>query len=187
MLSVLKRIKLLLLVSILLFGIEENYCSEEQLAPPVSGEQNNAHENLQAQELGSRGKFIQGYIYYEVFTNILYWLFDWYQKKRGWYFYKYYYCVGYMTRLYHKIFYLDIYLRFFILRLVCPVISFFVVLLRNKSCPDFTDERVYVSAFLCIFPEIDLNIRLWKKFYLVIGFKDIFAMSLYSKFIKLLF
>lgn len=181
--SVVKRINLILLFLVLSFGIEENYCSDN-----VGG-----NENFEGQHVGrmQSKEIISGFLSFFslfIFPNVAYWFFDWYQKKRGWYFYKYYYCGGYRTRLYHKIFYFDIYLRwFFILRLVCPLISFFVWLLINKSCPPFTDARVYVSAFLCIFPEIDLNIRLGKKFYLVIGFKDIFAMPLYSKFIQLFF
>ena len=181
--SVVKKFNLILIFFVLSFGNEKFYCSDN-----VAG-----NENFEGQYVVQDAvpkEIISGFLSFFslfIFPNFAYWFFDWYQKKRGWYFYKYYYCVGYRTRLYQNIFYLDIYLRFFILRLVCPVISFFVVLLRNKSCPDFTDERVYVPAFLCIFPEIDLNIRLGEKFYLVIGFKDIFAMSLYSKFIKLLF
>lgn len=181
--SVVKKFNLILLFLVLSFGIEENYCSDNV----------GVNENFDGQHVGQDAgpkEILSGFLsFFSLFIvpNFSYWFFDWYQKKRGWYFYKYYYCGGYRTRLYHKIFYLDIYLRFFILRLVCPVISFFVWLLINKSCPDFTDARVYVSAFLCIFPEIDLNIRLGKKFYLVIGFKDIFAMPLYSKFIELLF
>lgn len=175
MLSVVKRIKLLL-AFILLFGVEENYCSDNSV-------QNDQNPKSQAQAV--KGSIpIQAYIGYEIFANIFYWLFDWYQKKRGWYFYKYYYCGGYRTRLYHKIFYLDIYLRFFILRLVCGAISFFVALLYSL---DIRDEKVYYGLFLGAFPEIDLNIRLGKKFYLVIGFKDIFAMPLYSELIKILF
>lgn len=189
--SEVKKINLILLFLVLAFGIEENYCSDN-----VGGNENfdgQHNENFDGQHVGQNAvqkktiSWSLSFFLCFIFPNFAYWFFDRYQKKRGWYFYKYYYCGGYRTRLYHKIFYFDIYLRFFILRLVCPVISFFVVLLRNKSCLDFTDERVYVSAFLCIFPEIDLNIRLGEKFYLVIGFKDIFAMPLYSKFIQLAF
>ena len=181
--SVVKIFNLILLFLVLSFGIEENYCSDN-----VGG-----NENFDGQHVGQdavQKEIISGFLsFFSLFIvpNFSYWFFDLYQKKRGLYFYKYYYCGGYRTRLYHKIFYFDIYLRLFIPRLVCPVISFFVWLLINKSCPPFKDARVYVPAILCIFPEIDLNIRLGKKFYLVIGFKDIFAMPLYSKFIELLF
>ena len=184
MLPAKKRFKLLLLASFfLLFGIEENYCSDN-----VGG-----NENFEGQHVGQAavqneiipgGKVFLSFFSLFIVPNFSYWLFDLYQKKRGWYFYKYYYCGGYRTRLYHKIFYLDIYLRFFILRLVCGAISLFVALLYSL---DIRDEKVYYGLFLGAFPEIDLNIRLGKKFYLVIGFKDIFAMPLYSKFIELLF
>lgn len=179
--SVVKNFNLILLFFVLSFGIEENYCSDN-----VGG-----NENFDGQHVGQDAvekEIISGFLSFFslfIFPNFAYWFFDWYQKKRGWYFYKYYYCGGYRTRLYHKIFYLDIYLRFFILRLVCPVISFFVWLLINNSCPDLKDKRPLL--FLDFFPEVDLNIRLGKKFYLVIGFKDIFAMPLYSKFIEILF
>lgn len=189
MLSVLKRIKLLLLVSILLFGIEENYCSEEQLAPPVSGEQNNAHENLQAQELGSRGKFIQGYIYYEGFTNILYWLFDWYQKKPGLYWYKHYSSFGYRTRLLSHCFYFDFYVRTWINILVAlNVLGYYIAMKSVSSSPGYAEDifkkKIYdflsnmIKLCLCFMfvPAVDLNIRLGDNFYLVIGFSDIILM-----------
>lgn len=181
MVSVVKKINLILLFLVLSFGTEENYCSDN-----VGG-----NENFDGQHVGQNAvqkEIISGFLsFFSLFIvpNFAYWFFDRYQKKPGWYFYKYYYCGGYRTRLYHKIFYLDIYLRFFILRLVCPAICFFVVLLTNNSCQDFKDKRALL--FLNFFPEVDLNIRLGEKFYLVIGFKDIFAMSLYSKFIKLFF
>ena len=186
MVSVVKKINLILLFLVLSFGIEKNYCSDN-----VGGNENfdgqHVGQDAVQNEIIPGGKVFLSFFSLFIVPNFAYWFFNLYQKKPGWYFYKYYYCGGYRTRLYHKIFYLDFYLRFFILRLVCPVVSFFVALLINNGCPDLTDERVYVSAFLCIFPEIDLNIRLGEKFYLVIGFKDIFAMSLYSKIIKLLF
>ena len=175
--SVVKRFNLILLLLVLSFGIEENYCSDN-----VGG-----NENFDGQYVGQDAvpkKIISwslSFFLCFIFPNFAYWFFDRYQKKRGWYFYKYYYCGGYRTRLYHKIFYLDIYLRFFILRLVCGAISFFVALLYSL---DIRDEKVYYGLFLGAFPEIDLNIRLGKKFYLVIGFKDIFAMPLYSELIR---
>lgn len=178
--SVVKRFNLILLFLVLAFGIEENYCSDN-----VGGNEN--FDGQHVRQAAAQKKIISwsiSFFFCFISPNFAYWFFDRYQKKRGWYFYKYYYCGGYRTRLYHKIFYLDIYLRFFILRLVCGAISFFVALLYSL---DIRDEKVYYGLFLGAFPEIDLNIRLGKKFYLVIGFKDIFAMPLYSALISVLF
>lgn len=175
-----KRINLLLCYFILSFGIEDNYCSDN-----VGG-----NENFDGRHVGQdavQKEIISGFLSFFLFfilPNFSYCLFDWYQKKRGWYFYKYYYCIGYRTRLYYKIFYLDFYLRFFILRLVYAAIAFFCCLLYSV---DIRDEKVYYGLLVNFSPEVDLNIRLGKKFYLVIGFKDIFYCALFHWLIKRVF
>ena len=194
MVSVVKRINLLLCYFILLFGIEENYCSEEQLAPPVLGEQNNAHENLQAQELGSRGKFIQGYIYYEGFTNIFNWLFGLYQKEPGLYWYKYYCSFGYRTCLLSNRFYFDFYVRTWINILVALAVwkNYSKRMdLESPSYEDSDDVRSkkkelasnVIKGLLCFMfvPAVDLNICFGDNFYLVIGFRDIIVTYFWVK------
>lgn len=186
MVSVVKNFNLILLFLVLSFGSENFYCSGN-----VGGNEN--FDGYQVGQDAVEREIISGLLYFFsvfivpiplfVVPNFAYWLFNLYQKKPGWYFYKYYYCVGYRTRLYHKIFYLDFYLRFFILRLVSTAICLFVAQLLFPSSTVLKDERVYKTLFVVFSPDVDLNIRLAKKFYLVIGFKDIFIF----KIIRVLF
>ena len=184
MLPAKKRFKLLLLASFFLsFGIEENYCS----AAPVQGvPTNNQGENLQAQEVDVRGGVIRDYIRYEGFANILYWLFDWYQKKPGLYWYKHYRSFGYRTCLLRNRFYFDFYMRTWIKILVAlSVLVYYRAMKSVRRSPgydtDISKQKEYDSLSnmmkfcLCFMfvPAVDLNIRFGDKFYLVIGFRDI--------------
>ena len=191
MLPAKKRFKLLLLASFFLsFGIEENYCSESN---PVKNGQN---INLQAQEVGVRGKVMGSYIGCEGFANIFYWLFDWYQKEPGFYWYKHYRSFGYRTRLLSNRFYFDFYMRTWINipLVVLVVFNYYSKMdLESRSSGYNNDEELLkaymdklsnrIKAFLCFIfvPSVDLNIRLGKKFYLVIGFRDIILVYFKAK------
>ena len=170
MLPAKKRFKLCLLASFfLLVVIETHYCS----AVLVQGvPTNNQDKNLQAQELGSRGKFIQVYIYYEGFTNIFYWLFDWYQKKPGLYWYKHYRSFGYRTRLLSNRFYFDFYMRTWINILFALNVWVYYREMKSVSrspgyAADISKQNEYdylsnkIKMYLCFMfvPAVDLNIR----------------------------
>ena len=158
MLSVVKRIKLLL-AFILLFGVEENYCSDNSV-------QNDQNPNSQAQEVKGSSP-IQAYIGYEIFGNIVYWLFGLYQKQPGWYWYKYYCSFGYRTCLFSNSFYFDFYMRTWVGLLAVPSVLKLLSLGRMNSN--------IMKGLLCfiLVPAVDLNICLGDNFYLGIGFRDI--------------
>lgn len=180
MLPVVKRIKLLL-AFFLLFGIERHYCS----AAPVSGGLNNADKNLQAQAVKGSSP-IQAYIGYEIFANIFYWLFDWYQKKPGWYWYKHYRSFGYRTRLLSNRFYFDFYMRTWVsILFTLDVYNCYSKMKSVSSSPeygediskqkeyDFLSNVLKLSLCFMFVPSVDLNICFGDNFYLVIGFRDI--------------
>lgn len=191
MLPAKKRFKILLLASFfLLFGIERHYC----FAVPVQGmPTNNQDENLQAQEVGVR-VFIGVYIMYEGFSNILYWLFDWYQKKPGLYWYKHYRSFGYRTRLLSNRFYFDFYMRTWInILFALSVWGCYSEMESVSRSPEYArdicKQKQYdqlsniKKMFLCFMfvPAVDLNICFGDNFYLVIGFRDIILMYFFAK------
>lgn len=192
MLPAKKRFKLLLLASFfLLFGIERHYCS----AVPVQGmPTKNQEENLQAWEECVRKVFIGTYIMYEGFANIFYWLFDWYQKKPGWYWYKHYRSFGYRTRLLSNRFYFDFYTRTWINILFALLVWVCYIQMESvRSNPEYVKDickqKEYdqlsniKKMFLCFMfvPAVDLNICFRDNFYLVIGFRDIILMYFFAK------
>lgn len=179
MLSAKKRFKLLLLASFfLLFGVEENYCSDNS----VKNDQ-----NPKSQSQAVKGSIpIQAYIGYEIFANIFYWLFDWYQKKPGWYWYKHYRSFGYRTRLFSNRFYFDFYMRTWVsILFALDVYNSYSKMKSVSSSPeygkdiskqkkyDFLSNMLKLCLCLMFVPSVDLNICFGDNFYLVIGFRDI--------------
>lgn len=177
-----KRFNLLLDIFFLLFVIETHYCSAALV--PVGP--NNADKNLQAQAVGVRGGVIRDYILYEGISNILYWLFDWYQKEPGLYWYKHYRSFGYRTCLLSNRFYFDFYMRTWInIPVVVLVVLTYYEKMKLESSSsvdnnDLNSKKIeYTSnirkSLLCFMfvPVVDLNICLGDNFYLVIGFRNI--------------
>ena len=185
MVSVVKRIKLLLDIFFLLFVIETHYCSAASL--PV-GEMIHT-KNRQAQEVDVRGSVIVGYLRCEGIANILYWFFDLYQKEPGLYWYKHYCSFGYRTCLLSNRFYFDFYMRTWINILFALNVWVYYREMKSVSrspgyAADISKQKEYdslsnkIKMCLCFMfvPAVDLNICFGDNFYLVIGFRDIIIM-----------
>ena len=189
-----KRFKLLLLVSfVLLFGIERHYSvvsvpgGKANLQPPAPA------VTVESSVPYILSDFFFNYTLYQGFLSFSYWLFDLYQEQPGWYTCKFFYAVGYRTRLFYDRFYLDFFIRpvmmllFFIWSSLKELRLMFF---GSGSSSDSTSESLTktekemflekkelytnIKRNIWFAPFVDLNIRLGESFYLVIGFTTIF-------------